>query len=75
MVKQRICPNDEVTHKGKLILDTTVAEQAMRFPTDLALLNEAREISEKIIDELQPHTRLKKKPRTYRESVLEAKPW
>ena len=43
---------DEVTHKGKLILDATVAEQAIRFPTDLGLLNEARELSEKIIDEL-----------------------
>ena len=47
---------DEVTHKGKLIVDATVAEQAIRFPTDLGLLNEAREISEKIIDELHPHT-------------------
>ena len=60
---------DEVTHKGKLIVDATVAEQAIRFPTDLGLLNEAREISEKIIDELHPHTPFKKKPRTYREKA------
>jgi hypothetical protein len=61
--------SDEVTHKGKLILDATVTEQAIRFPTDLGLLNEAREISEKIIDELHPHTPFKKKPRTYREKA------
>ncbi len=61
--------HDEVTHKGKLILDATVVEQAIRFPTDLGLLNEAREISEKIIDELHPKTPLKKKPRTYRETA------
>ncbi len=60
---------NEVTHKGKLILDATVAEQAIRFPTDLGLLNEARELSEKIIDELHPHTPFKKKPRTYREKA------
>ena len=60
---------DEVSHQGQLIVDATVAEQAIRFPTDLGLLNEAREISEKIIDELQPHTPFKKKPRTYREKA------
>ena len=63
---------DEVTHKGKLIVDATVVEQSIRFPTDLGLLNEAREISEKIIDALYPHTAFKKKPRTYREKVRKA---
>ncbi len=55
------------THKGKLILDATVAEQAIRFPTDLSLLNEARELTEKIIDLLHPHNHESKKPRTYRQ--------
>ena len=55
------------THKGKLILDATVAEQAIRFPTDLSLLNEARDLTEKIIDHLYPHTHEPKKPRTYRQ--------
>ena len=59
---------------GKLILDATVAEQAIRYPTDLGLLNEARELSERIIDELyanspQPRT---KKPRTYRKNARKA---
>jgi hypothetical protein len=58
---------EKPTHKGKLILDATVAEQAIRFPTDLSLLNEARELTEKIIDHLHPHTHEPKKPRTYRQ--------
>jgi transposase, IS5 family len=63
---------EEPTHQGKLILDATVAEQAIRYPTDLSLLNEAREFSEQIIDELYPRTDLKKKPRTYREKARRA---
>jgi len=51
---------------GKLLLDATVAEQAIRYPTDLSLLNEAREISEKLIDELYGLSDYTKKPRTYR---------
>ena len=30
---------EEPTHQGKLILDATVAPQAIRYPTDLSLLN------------------------------------
>jgi len=58
---------ESLEHKGKLILDATVAPQQIRFPTDISLLNEAREISEKIIDTLYPNSTLKKKPRTYRQ--------
>ena len=58
--------------RGKLILDATVAEQAIRFPTDLGLLNEAREISEKLIDTLYPQSGLVKKPRTYRRKARKA---
>lgn len=54
-------------HQGKLILDATVAPQQIRFPTDISLLNEAREISERIIDTLYTQSTLKKKPRTYRQ--------
>jgi hypothetical protein len=61
-----------VANNGRLILDATVAEQAVRFPTDLDLLNEAREISEKLIDVLYPQTSLKKKPRTYRRQARKA---
>ena len=56
---------DPPSHKGKLLIDATVAEQNIRFPTDLSLLNEGREITEKLIDDLCRG----KKPRTYREQA------
>lgn len=56
------------THKGKLILDATCAPADIQYPTDLRLLNHAREILEAIIDTLhEPHIGLKDKPRTYRQ--------
>jgi len=63
-VKQKT--EDPITHQGKLIIDATVVEQAIRYPTDLGLLNEAREKTEAIIDILYKQTQLKTKPRTYR---------
>lgn len=60
------------THKGKLIADATVAEQAIRYPTDLSLLNESREISEKLIDVLHREVGGKTKPRTYRQKGRKA---
>jgi hypothetical protein len=72
-------PQDEATpqtveppHQGQLILDATVVEQAIRYPTDLSLLNEAREFSEQIIDILCAHLKVDKKPRTYREKARQA---
>ena len=65
-------PDEAEDHQGKLILDATVAPQAIRYPTDLSLLNEAREFSEQIIDKLYPKTDLKKKPRTYRKKARTA---
>jgi len=62
----------EPTHQGKLILDATVVEQAIRYPTDLGLLNEAREFSEQIIDTLCVNLMAVKKPRTYREKARRA---
>jgi hypothetical protein len=59
-------------HQGQLILDATVVEQAIRFPTDLSLLNEAREFSEQIIDTLCAHLKVEQKPRTYREKARSA---
>jgi hypothetical protein len=43
---QAAVPPVAPTHQGKLILDATVVEQAIRYPTDLSLLNEARKFSE-----------------------------
>jgi IS5 family transposase len=65
-------PEEAAEHQGKLILDATVAAQAIRYPTDLSLLNEAREFSEQIIDKLYPKTGWTKKPRTYREKARKA---
>jgi hypothetical protein len=63
---------EPAAHQGKLILDATVAPQAIRYPTDLSLLNEAREFSEQIIDALYAKTELKSKPRTYRQKARKA---
>jgi len=64
---------EQPENSGKLILDATVAEQAIRYPTDLSLLNEARELSEKIIDTLHAERHDGgKKPRTYRQKARKA---
>lgn len=58
------------THKGKLLLDATCAPADVRYPTDLSLLNEAREKTEAMIDTLyHVNLGLKKKPRTYRKKA------
>ena len=58
----------ESKNQGKLILDATVAPADIKYPTDLGLLNQAREHTEKIIDALHNKNQspVKKKPRTYR---------
>jgi len=54
-------------NKGKLLIDATCAPADITFPTDLKLLNKAREKTEQIIDILhKPYKGKKKKPRTYR---------
>ena len=54
-------------NKGKLLVDATCAPEDITFPTDMKLLNKAREHSEQIIDELHKHMpKGTKKPRTYR---------
>lgn len=65
------CKADEelAENKGKLLVDATVAEQAIRYPTDISLLNESREISEQLIDELYRLSERSSKPRTYRQKA------
>lgn len=59
--------NDSPTNSGKLLVDATCAPADITYPTDLKLLNDAREKSEEIIDELhKARGRGHKKPRTYR---------
>ena len=67
--KRSASSSAEPANRGKLVVDATVAEQAIRYPTDISLLNEAREISEHLIDELYSISSLKKKPRTYRQQA------
>ncbi|MEG3960559.1 IS5 family transposase [Microcoleus sp. herbarium2] len=58
----------EQKNRGKLILDATCAPADITYPTDLKILNAAREKTESIIDILhsEKSDSLKKKPRTYR---------
>jgi hypothetical protein len=62
---------DPTANKGDLIVDATACPQDISYPTDLNLLNDAREQSEKLIDILYGKIKLvdeqKIKPRTYRE--------
>jgi hypothetical protein len=64
---------ETVTHKGRLLMDTTVTPQNITFPTDLKLLNAARVKSEELIDLLYtPLLHGDKKPRTYRQTARKA---
>jgi len=57
-------------NQGKLIVDASCAPADIRYPTDLSLLNEAREKSEHIIDRLhEPLKGKEKKVRTYRKKA------
>jgi hypothetical protein len=56
-----------VKNEGRLLMDATVAPQNITFPTDLKLLNAAREKSEKLIDKLyRKEIHGETKVRTYR---------
>jgi hypothetical protein len=58
----------EKKNRGKLIADATCAPADITYPTDLKILNQAREQTEKIIDTLHKSrtNKSEKKPRTYR---------
>ena len=63
----KVEPQEPQTHQGKLILDATCAPSDIAYPTDLSLLNTAREKLEDIIDTLHaPHRGNMKKPRDRR---------
>jgi transposase, IS5 family len=61
-------------NQGQLILDATCAPADIRYPSDLSILNEAREHSEAILDALyvQVSDQIKTKPRTYRKLARKA---
>lgn len=54
-------------NRGKLLADATCAPADIRYPTDVSLLNEAREKTDAIIDTLhEPLVGKSPRPRTYR---------
>ena len=57
------------SNQGQLLLDAVVAPQDIKFPTDLDLLNEGREHTEALVDQLWHPEKGKRKPRTYRQSA------
>ena len=56
-------------NEGKLLLDGPCTPADIKYPTDIEILSEAREETEKIIDKLYEEIKEKRKekPRTYRE--------
>ena len=59
---------------GKLLVDATCTPADIKYPTDLGLLNQAREKTEAVIDRFQSHivrtcSKQVKKPRTYRQKA------
>jgi hypothetical protein len=66
-VKEEVSePPPETEHKGRILFDATVCPQDIAYPTDLDLLSEAREKSERMIDSLYNTHLHGEKPRTYR---------
>jgi IS5 family transposase len=60
--------DDKPSNKGKLIVDATCTPADVTYPTDLNLLNKAREKTEAMIDSMHaPLVGKIKKPRTYRQ--------
>ena len=59
----------ESTHKGSLITDATACPQDIAYPTDLDLLDDAREKTEELMDILFAVSTMQKKPRSYREKA------
>jgi IS5 family transposase len=57
-------------NRGTLIPDATCVPQNIRFPTDVSLLNEGRELLEQMIDTAREASATEgRKPRTYRNNA------
>ena len=56
-------------NQGTLVLDATCTPADVHYPTDLGLLNEAREKLDEMIDVLHAVTGNMKRPRTYRKKA------
>jgi transposase len=64
-------PSSQQQNQGSLLIDATCAPVDIRHPTDLSLLNEAREVTEILIDAMHPQVResFGHKPRTHRKQA------
>lgn len=59
--------DEKPSNNGKLIVDATCTPADITYPTDLKLLNKAREKTEEMIDTMHaPFVGKRRKPRTYR---------
>lgn len=64
--EQKIQPSDTLPdNSGTLLVDATVAEQQIEYPTDLKLLNESREQLERMIEQICKEGKLHQ-PRMYK---------
>jgi hypothetical protein len=59
--------NGQQNNQGSLIVDATACPQDIAYPTDLNLLNDARQKSEELLDFVFAYAGLENKPRNYRE--------
>jgi len=57
---------EKVENRGRILFDATACPQDIAYPTDLTLLSDAREVSERLIDQLYCPALHGTKPRTYR---------
>lgn len=67
--KQTTTTEPSPSNQGTLIVDMTVAPADIAYPTDIELLNTAREKTEQLIDVLHGYSSQKIKPRTYRKKA------
>lgn len=63
--------NGAITNKGDMQLDATVADQKIKYPNDVELLNTGRQEADRLIDLLCEALKLKR-PRTYRNTARKA---
>ena len=68
---QQIGTNKTLPNQGSLLIDATCVPADIRHPTDLSLLNEARELTKTLIDAmyLQVRESFGHKPRTHRKQA------
>jgi hypothetical protein len=68
---QSIPSTQKLPNQGSLLIDATCAPVDIRHPTDLSLLNEARELTEILIDAMHPQIKenYRHKPRTHRKQA------